>query len=330
MKRLLLVLICLLITSLTVPAQAVDYVRVSGSVVNNSGLPITNLSIGFFANENLDGAPITIVEVKNGTYNVVVPKSSPLGIAFMFTSIDFFAGWKTTKTFGSDTSLNFSIPSPSSVSGRVVDAQGKSVGSISARLDVFNDPFDGHALSQDGIIWKGYAQRHNMNSDEQGNFKVYSYSTNQISFLRKLLIVSRANTFSYWESAGFLVSNDSNVVVCIPINFGSTLSLDKNCMEDKAVFDRRISKERADAEAKAKADAEAKAKQEAEAKASAEAAAKAEAGRLAKIEADRVAAELKAKTAATKKTTIICVKGKLTKKVTAVKPKCPPGYKVKK
>ena len=38
-----------------------------------------------------------------------------------------------------------------------------------------------------------------------------------------------------------------------------------------------------------------------------------------------------AKTAAiNKKTTITCVKSKLTKKVTAVKPKCPTGYKVKK
>jgi hypothetical protein len=31
----------------------------------------------------------------------------------------------------------------------------------------------------------------------------------------------------------------------------------------------------------------------------------------------------------TKKTTITCVKGKLTKKVTAVNPKCPTGYKKK-
>jgi hypothetical protein len=36
------------------------------------------------------------------------------------------------------------------------------------------------------------------------------------------------------------------------------------------------------------------------------------------------------KAAATKKTTITCVKGKLTKKVTAVKPKCPSGYMLKK
>ena len=76
--------------------------------------------------------------------------------------------------------------------------------------------------------------------------------------------------------------------------------------------------------------AELKAKQETEAKAAAEIKAKLQA------EEARLAAELKAKqeaeakAAAVKKTTITCVKGKLTKKVTAVKPKCPSGYKLKK
>jgi hypothetical protein len=65
----------------------------------------------------------------------------------------------------------------------------------------------------------------------------------------------------------------------------------------------------------AKAAAELKARQDAEAKAAAELKAKQEAA---------------AKAAALKKTTITCVKGKLTKKVTARKPKCPSGYKVKK
>ena len=46
----------------------------------------------------------------------------------------------------------------------------------------------------------------------------------------------------------------------------------------------------------------------------------------AKVEADRILAAAKA--AAAKKT-ITCVKGKLTKKVTAVKPVCPAGYKKK-
>jgi len=40
--------------------------------------------------------------------------------------------------------------------------------------------------------------------------------------------------------------------------------------------------------------------------------------------------EVAAKAAALKKSTITCIKGKLTKKVTAVKPRCPVGYKVKK
>ena len=66
-----------------------------------------------------------------------------------------------------------------------------------------------------------------------------------------------------------------------------------------------------EAEAKAKAEAEAKAKAEAEAKAKAEAEAKAKANSL------------------SRKTTITCLKGKLTRKVTAVNPKCPAGYKKK-
>lgn len=55
---------------------------------------------------------------------------------------------------------------------------------------------------------------------------------------------------------------------------------------------------------------------------------------------DNVAAELKAKQdadakapipkiATSKKTTITCIKGKLTRQVTAIKPVCPSGYKKK-
>ena len=76
--------------------------------------------------------------------------------------------------------------------------------------------------------------------------------------------------------------------------------------------------------------AELKAKQEAEAKAAADLKAKQEAE--ARVAADKLAADklAAAKLASMKKTTITCVKGKVTKKVTAVKPKCPTGYKVKK
>jgi hypothetical protein len=80
---------------------------------------------------------------------------------------------------------------------------------------------------------------------------------------------------------------------------------------------------RAIAEANAKAEADAKAKIEATQKAIAEAEAKTTAELKAKQEAE-------AKAAVLKKTTITCVKGKLTKKVTGIKPKCPAGYKLKK
>ena len=81
-------------------------------------------------------------------------------------------------------------------------------------------------------------------------------------------------------------------------------------------------------EAEAKAAAELKAKQEAEAKAAADKAAGEKIISDAKAEAARILAAAKA-AAAKKKITITCIKGKLIKKVTAVKPVCPKGYKKK-
>ena len=104
--------------------------------------------------------------------------------------------------------------------------------------------------------------------------------------------------------------------------------------EEIVAQDRRIEFAKAE---EARLAAELKAKQEAEAKAKAEeeARARAEAELKAKQEAEEEAkakAEAEAKAmleVAKKKSTITCVKGKLTKKVTAVKPKCPSGYKKK-
>ena len=81
--------------------------------------------------------------------------------------------------------------------------------------------------------------------------------------------------------------------------------------------------------AEAKAAAELKAKQEAEERAAVELKSKQEAEAKAAAEL-KAKQEADAKAAALKRTTITCVKGKLTKKVSAVKPKCPSGYKVKK
>jgi len=87
-----------------------------------------------------------------------------------------------------------------------------------------------------------------------------------------------------------------------------------------------ISADLAKKAAEEKAAAELKAIQEAAAKV-AEEKVIAEKAAADKVIAEKAAAAVKA--AAAKKTTITCVKGKLTKKVTAVKPVCPLGYKKK-
>jgi hypothetical protein len=74
--------------------------------------------------------------------------------------------------------------------------------------------------------------------------------------------------------------------------------------------------------------AELKAKQEADTKAAVDLKAKQEADATAAAEL-KAKQEADAKAASLKKTTITCVKGKLVKKVTGVKPVCPKGYKKK-
>ena len=98
-------------------------------------------------------------------------------------------------------------------------------------------------------------------------------------------------------------------------------------------------KAKQDAETKAAIDKAAADKMIADAKIEAEKAiadAKLQADKImadAKIEAEKVIADAKVvadrAAVSTKKVTITCIKGKLTKKVTAVKPKCPAGYKKK-
>ena len=101
---------------------------------------------------------------------------------------------------------------------------------------------------------------------------------------------------------------------------------DKKIADEKAAADKVIADKAAAVKAaadKAIADEKAAADKVIADKAAAEKAA------ADKVIADKAAAAAKAKAAAAKKKTITCVKGKLTKKVTAVKPVCPKGYKKK-
>jgi hypothetical protein len=130
----------------------------------------------------------------------------------------------------------------------------------------------------------------------------------------------------------FSIADFQDLNLCFILNLDSSKSTNVKCFEniynEKIAADKASAELRAKQEADARAAAELKAKQEADARAAAELKAKQDA------EA-KAAAELKAKQdaeakATVKKITITCTKGKLTKKVTALKPKCPAGYKPKK
>ena len=103
----------------------------------------------------------------------------------------------------------------------------------------------------------------------------------------------------------------------------------KKFLAEQTIIEAKVAAElKAKQEAKVKAAAELYAKQDLEARIAAELKAKQEAE--AKVAAELKAnQEAEAKTALLKKTTITCVKGKLVKKVTGVKPVCPKGYKKK-
>ena len=89
------------------------------------------------------------------------------------------------------------------------------------------------------------------------------------------------------------VLNDSSYQLCLPINFGAVKSTPSTCVDAVLAAADKAAADKAAAD---------------------------------KAAADKAAA---AKAASLQKTTIMCVKGKLTKKVTAVKPICPKGYKKK-
>jgi len=189
---------------------------------------------------------------------------------------------------------------------------------------------------------------------DEGSFKIFytdGTSEPQYGFFGTLFPgdnIERSYTWEYLKSktpmsisynAGFFSSTPSSLKlnwappgqVCSLIaaaDKAAAAAADKAAAAAAATDAANAKVDAANKAAELKAQAELKAIQEIEATAAVDF--------MAKQEAEaKTAAELKAKlekeakAAALRKTTIICVKGKLTKKVTSIKPTCPAGYKKK-
>lgn len=146
---------------------------------------------------------------------------------------------------------------------------------------------------------KSYAQSILAKFDEK--YPNFSYASEYLQRSQTLFELEQFRNFTMCKNVDLPAISIDEVLF---INTGFELSRAES--QDRAIQE---------AETKSRAEAERKAKQEADAKAAAEL--------KTKQEAD-------AKAAVIKKTTITCVKGKLTKKVMGIKPKCPSGYKIKK
>jgi hypothetical protein len=155
----------------------------------------------------------------------------------------------------------------------------------------------------DPVVWRTFST--NNFTISKDDFENYLNSTNIPYSIYDAIILVRVRVVSEGGS-----SNWTSGIYTYVKDIG---------LQDPRVIAAAEQKAKQEAEARAaaeKAAAELKAKQEAEARAAAELKAKQE-------------AEAAAKAAAAKKITITCVKGKTSKKVTAVNPKCPNGYKKK-
>ena len=274
-------------------ATAIDYVRLSGVVQFNSVDRNGSTYVRLWLQGQFGGQILADAEVQaNGNYSMVVPKNTPVEIALMVSSGGFY-GWRKSTIFNQDSILNFNVPLGLKISGRIVDAQGNSLGNAFVRMDEFNDPMDAYQISNDGTPWTGYRQSQSVRADAAGNFTLYSYPTREIGFKRTLIVESSGTPGFTWTSPKFIVESPTQFIVCIPINFGASLSLPTYCSQDQVA--KASADAKAAAEVKVIADAKAAADKAAADKAAADAKAAAEkAAADAKAIADKAAADAKA------------------------------------
>jgi hypothetical protein len=281
--------------SATQPTAAVEYVRISGTITNNSIDPGPNTIRALTPTDSVESVGVA----SGGSFSLVVPKNTP--ITLLVKSSSFVFKTRTARIFNENSVITITLPVPTKFTGRVVDAVGNPMINVNIyKKTNANNPYDAMYAALEPLntssVW-GVVSEVSPTTDSSGVFNLYSYPSSYPEVINVVYKKSGSTIFSTWTSAWVKIESSSSFVACLPVNFGELLTLPSYCSEDMATFGKRsLAEEKAAAADKAAAD-----------KAAATTAAKAAANR----------------------TTITCVKGKLTKKVTAVKPKCPSGYKKK-
>jgi hypothetical protein len=334
-------------------ATAIDYIRLTGTVNSQGTITIT---VSLQDQYLIDSA----IVYSGGSYSMVVPKNTPLEIMVSSNNASGFSSWRRSTTFNEDSILNFNVPPGIiKVSGRVVDAQGNPLRNALVRMG--SGSMVDFQISSDGTFWTGSGQSQSMKSDAAGNFALYSYPTGS----KVTLTVREDYSEKDWISPKFTLDGPIEFIVCFPINFGASLSLPTYCSHDlltqaaatAAEANRKeqgiwasplitgsvsISSTGLFTQVKSTSNLPVFAYNNTKYVCEYEngmiqtkttgrcVIAFSQEGNSEFKPASNLILDFTIESSASKKITITCVKGKITKKVTAVKPKCPTGYKVKK
>jgi hypothetical protein len=362
MRRILISVVCsLLVVASIPPALGAQYVQVTGQLTNYEGRSIGGNPDVVVA--RVSGAE-TIAQIDaSGRYSLNLPAGVSTELIFVVYEPGYdddggsgslkkpirqnpgFSNWQTLIPSGltENTSINLQLPKPIKINLTVTDAQSKALSNaVIAPGDSTHDTlqYGGHSWTGISRVQSGMASI--FSSD--GIFQLYFYPTSKTS-----LTYCQVQSLTYTQcSTGsvttpiFSVLEDASYQLCLPINLGANNSTPPTCIDsviaakaaaDKAAADKAAAdKAAADKAAADKAAADKAAADKAAADKAAADEAAADKAAADKAAADALAAQQateRSKLTTLKKITITCVKGKLIKIVTGVKPTCPAGYKKK-
>jgi hypothetical protein len=306
-------------------SSAVTYVTVSVKFSDDAGnTPLENSYAEAYTGYN---TKVSSSKYESGGFRLNVPQGTEVKFRLVYffypyqgnenlavrTKVPSVEFWSPERlTFSQDSEIQVKLMSPKILTVEVTDAQLNTLKNVLiTETRKHNSP-----ISINGLTWRmiqSQAMDGYWSFSPNGKFQIAYYP------IRELKV-----EFTYWETGSqrppnasgmrvdtppFFIEDFNEIFLCTPVNFDSTKATNKKCFENVLALKMA---ERTTQEAAVRAAAE---------KAAAEKAAIAAAER--KAARDQAAANAK-------KTTITCVKGKVSKKVTAVKPQCPSGYKLKK
>lgn len=223
----------------SLPAQATEYVSVSGTLTPPSGF---TLQVGGVV---VDGLALATIS-SDGVYQVSVPKGQSHEFVFttqtykssdtLANSIATIANWSSSQTFNSATTLNFQMPRPHQISLSFWDGSNNLIPKVKFEVAGFN-PNHSPYVDDSGTSWSGIQYLYE-NKPLGGG---YEYTTNGTANVW-LFDTTKFEGFNFAEQGvqgpfvlggSFSIAGNVDLKLCIPVRFDSSMSLHPSCYPTK-------------------------------------------------------------------------------------------------